>query len=67
MDRRQFFISVLRTGAAIGTISLGAYIMSKNTGDKKSCETFNACRNCSSLSDCDKQQAKDYINKDAER
>lgn len=60
MDRRQFFISFLRTGAALGTISLGAYVLSKNTGDKKSCETFNACQKCSSLSNCDKEQAKEY-------
>ncbi len=57
MNRRQFFNSFLRTGAAVGIVSLGAYVLLKNNANDEACETFNACTNCSSLKKCDKQQA----------
>ncbi len=67
MNRRQFFNSFLRTGAAVGILSLGAYVLLKNNSNDEACETFNACNNCSSVKKCDKPQATKYKNNDARK
>ena len=67
MNRRQFFNSILRTTAGVGIVSLGAYVLLKNNGNNKACETFNACTNCSSVKKCDKQQAIKFRNDEARK